>query len=165
MLFLWIDSGLPTMGQEVKSNSTPFNYNAIIVRSRVTTYTIIMTCITNCTRINPNATMDIKIMEMQFPRVGEIKDERQDEVRPQVNAMEVIQNKEWKIYYCSWLESDQLPLLILLLHYNYLRIFHQISVLHGLKFCWNGIHVWNSVDTPIISGCQHGFHSIIDSSP
>jgi hypothetical protein len=79
MLILWKNScqkGLPTMGQGVKSNSTPFNYNAIIVRSRVTTYTIIMTCITNCTRINPNATMDIKIMEMQFPRVGEIKDER-----------------------------------------------------------------------------------------
>jgi hypothetical protein len=76
MLFLWIDSGLPTMGQGVKSNSTPFNYNMIIVRNRVTTYTIVMTCIANCTQINPNATMDIKIMEMQFPRVGEIKDER-----------------------------------------------------------------------------------------
>jgi hypothetical protein len=63
-------------GARGKIKLHPISYNAIIVRSRVTTYTIVMTCITNCTRINPNATMDIKIMEMQFPRVGEIKDER-----------------------------------------------------------------------------------------
>jgi hypothetical protein len=78
MLILWkisCQKEFPAMGQGVKLNSTPFNYNAIIVGSRVTTYIIVMTCIANCTRINPNATMDIKIMEMQFPMVGEIKDE------------------------------------------------------------------------------------------
>jgi hypothetical protein len=71
-----------------------FSCSAIIVVGMVTTWTIVMTYIRNQPQGN---NIQMKVVEMQFPRVGVIKDKVHDKVQSQVKVVEVIQNKEWWI--------------------------------------------------------------------